>query len=302
MSDVREKAAVLALVHATESKWHLTADMIEKVGSALRLMAREWPELEPSDLEEVERLVGRVSPDLIDEYLVMIARLEREGVRTVTVLDEDYPSNLRDVYNRPPMLFIRGELSEQDERSVAVVGTRDPSKAGIGEARRLAAELARRGITVLSGLARGIDTAAHRAALEAGGRTVAVMGTGIHQVYPPENSDLAMEIARRGALVSQFWPDDPPTRYSFPMRNAVMSGMAIGTAVIEAGPTSGAKMQARLALEHGKRLFLVESLVSKQEWARSYAEHPATVVVRSAEEILPHVDSLVRPARELSVG
>jgi DNA processing protein len=155
---------------------------------------------------------------------------------------------------------------------------------------------------VLSGLARGVDTAAHEAAIKAAGRTIAVMGTGILQVYPRENVRLAEAIARQGALVSQFWPDAPPTPYSFPMRNAVMSGMAIGTAVIEAGPKSGAKGQARLALAHGKRLFLVESLVSAQEWARRYAEHPATIVVRSADEILPQVERLVSPARELSVS
>src|SRR5690606_11165068 len=159
------------------------------------------------------------------------------------------------IYNPPPFLFVRGSLSAADERSIAIVGTRRASAAGLEQARWLASSLAKEGVTVLSGLARGIDTAAHRAALDGGGRTVAGMGTGINRRYPAENSELADEIERQGALVSQFWPDAPPTRKSFPMRNVVMSGMALGTVVVEASSTSGAKMQARLALEHGKLVF-----------------------------------------------
>lgn len=302
MADLLEKAAVLALVRVTNENWYLTADLIEKVGSALQFIQGDWSGLEPSDIVEAERLSAQLTQSAIDHYAEMIVRLERDGIRTVTVLDDDYPANLRDVYNRPPMLFVKGEVLDQDECSVAVVGTRTPSHAGIKAARHLASELAGRGITVLSGLARGIDTAAHEAALETGGRTIAVLGTGIHRVYPPENASLAREIERRGALVSQFWPDAPPTRYSFPLRNIVMSGLAIGTVVVEAGPTSGAKLQARFALEHGKRLFLIQSLVSKQLWAQRFAQLPATTVVGSADEILPHVEALARPGQEVSVS
>lgn len=301
--DVREQAAVLALANATTGQWHRTAALIEAAGSAVRLTERDWSGFERVDRDHAEELVGRLKPDAIATFARLILQLGREGVLTITVLDPDYPTNLRDVYNRPPMLFIRGELLAQDERAVAVVGTRKPSEAGLDQARRLASELARRGVTVLSGLARGIDSAAHQAALEAGGRTIAVMGAGIaHRIYPPENEGLAARIQEHGALVSQFWPDAPPIHYHFPMRNAVMSGMATGTVVIEAGPTSGAKLQARLALEHGKRLFLVDSLVMAQPWARRYAEHPATVVVRSVGEIIDTIDRLAHPAKQLSFG
>jgi DNA processing protein len=118
-------------------------------------------------------------------------------------------------------------------------------------------------VTVISGLAKGIDTEAHMATLEAGGRTIAVIGTGILDTYPTENSALAERITEDGAIVSQFWPDAPPTRYSFPMRNAVTSGISQATAVIEAGATSGAMMQARIALEQGKGAFLTASLVTR---------------------------------------
>jgi DNA protecting protein DprA len=194
----------------------------------------------------------------------MIQQLAAEGVTLVTVLDKDYPTNLRLVYDRPPFLFVRGELRRGDERAVAVVGTRTASQEGQTQADRLARELAASGVTVLSGLALGIDAAAHEGTLSAGGRTVAVLGTGIRRVYPAVHADLADRIvAEGGALVSQFWPDSPPARWSFPMRNRTMSGMAIGTVVVEASKTSGAKMQARLALAHGKRVFLVESLVCR---------------------------------------
>ena len=156
----------------------------------------------------------------------------------------------------------------------------------------------------MSGLARGIDGAAHSAALAAEGRTVAVLGTGIDRVYPPEHEHLAQRIVAsgRGALVSQFWPTAPPTRYSFPMRNVVMSGMAVGTVVIEAGRTSGAKLQARYALDHEKRLFLVKSLVLREEWAQQTAKHPLTTVVESAEDVLDVLVELAQPIEQLTLG
>lgn len=201
------------------------------------------------------------------------------GARLVTVLDDDYPANLRLIPNLPPFLFILGDgPTDDDLRSVCVVGTRDPTDEGLSRAERMARLLAAQGVTVVSGLARGIDSAAHRAALEAGGRTLAVMGTGITRIYPGENRELADQIQERGALISQFWPSSPPAKWTFPRRNAVMSGIAQGTVVIEASSTSGAKMQARLALEHGKRVFLLRSLVTDQPWARRYLDRGAVEV------------------------
>ncbi len=296
-----ERAAVLALVDVTKAGWHRTASVIEEAGSALRLLRHDYSGLEVDEQPLARELVGRVKPDAVQRFMDVIERLEAEEIQVLTVLDEGYPTNLRDVFNRPPMLFVKGRLLDSDERAVAVVGTRTASPKGLAEARRLASELARRGVTVLSGLAKGIDTAAHEGALESGGRTIAVMGTGIRRVYPAENAALSKRILEHGALVSQFWPDAPPTQSSFPIRNVTMSGMGIGTAVIEASATSGAKMQARLALEHGKRLFLVESLVMSQAWAKRYATRPGAIVVRSADEILPLVDRLTKPARELTL-
>ncbi|HEY3702951.1 MAG TPA: DNA-processing protein DprA, partial [Acidimicrobiales bacterium] len=211
----------------------------------------------------------------------------------VTVLDDDYPANLAQVFNRPPFLFLRGQLLPHDERSVAIVGTREPSDDGRTTTRDLAAALAEAGVTVVSGLARGLDTDAHTAALAAGGRTIAVLGSGIRHIYPPENTDLALRIGGSGAVVSQFWPDAPPSRTSFPRRNVVTSGIALSTVVVEAAATSGARMQARLAREHGRPVFLVESLVRSEPWASALVDQGGATVVRAAGDLLAAVDRLV---------
>ncbi len=301
MIDRREQAAVLALVAHARGEWYKTAALIEEARSAVRIVAGEWTGFEPLEVQETT-LRQEITQSELERYTELIDELERQGVQLLTILDEDYPRNLREVYNRPPFLFVRGELSPEDDQAVAVVGTRRASPDGIKEARSLASQLAERGVTVLSGLALGIDTAAHSAALAAGGRTVAVMGTGIKRIYPAQNRELAEEIVCAGALVSQFWPDAPPTKYSFPMRNVVMSGMAIGTVVVEASNTSGARMQARLALEHGKLLFLVESLVLRESWARRYAEFPGTTVVESVDDVVDVLAATSRQVEQLTLG
>ncbi len=239
-------------------------------------------------LTEASTAASAAAP-LLSEALAhpapLFARVDSEvkaaaavGAGLTTVLDDDYPANLRLVSNLPPFLFYRGELRPDDARSVAVVGTRTASEKGLGRAKSIARRLVVAGVTVISGLARGIDTAAHRSALEAGGRTIAVLGTGITHCYPAENADLAESIVAHGALVSQFWPSRGPGRDTFPRRNIVTSGIGQGTVVIEASATSGAKMQARLALEHGKKVFLLRSLVTDQPWAKRYVSRGAVEV------------------------
>lgn len=229
-------------------------------------------------LRDPEPLARRVDAEL--------AAAAAAGARLVTVMDEGYPANLRLIPNLPPFLFYVGDLREEDARSVAVVGTRRATDIGIDRAAQMSRLLAERGVTVISGLARGIDTAAHRAALAAGARTVAVFGTGITHRYPAENGDLAEEISASGALVSQFWPTRPPGKDTFPRRNVVTSGISQGTVVIEASSTSGAKMQARLAIEHGKKVFLLRSLVTSQPWASDYVERRGAIEVADVDEVV----------------
>lgn len=290
MTERLEHAALLALTEAaTAAKvhWYEVADLVELAGSATSVAEGTASFYEDRELELAKALGGQVTKWMVEAWAEKLGRLLEDGeTRLVTILDEPYPRNLRRIYNRPPFLFVRGTLTAGDERSVAVVGTRRASPEGRRQARHLATELAGRGVTVVSGLAVGIDTEAHTAALDAGGRTIAVMGTGIDRVYPAENGGLAGRIPARGALLSQFWPGAPPRAENFPLRNVVSSGVAMGTVVVEASGKSGARMQARLALEHGKRLFLVEPLVLHEQWARDYAGRPGTTVVKSVDDVL----------------
>ena len=213
------------------------------------------------------------------------------GARLTTVLDDDYPINLRFVHNLPPFLSYRGQLDpDGDARSIAVVGTRAATHKGLVRATRMAGLLTESGITVTSGLARGIDTAAHQATLDAGGRTIAVLGNGITQVAPRQNRGLAEDIAGSGGLVvSQFFPTANAAQWTFRKRNEVTSGISQGTVVIEASHTSGAKMQARLAYEHGKRVFLIKSLVSSQQWAHEMVDGGRASAVERVEEIAERI-------------
>lgn len=213
-----------------------------------------------------------------------VAAATSVGARLVTVLDTEYPVNLRRVHNLPPFLFVLGELKPADIRSVAVVGTRDASELGVKQASKMARHLAARDVTVVSGMAAGIDTAAHEACLDAGGRTLAVMGTGILGCFPKVNLGLKERIAARGAVVSQFWPNQHGSRHTFPMRNVVTSGISQATVVIEASKTSGARMQARLAHEHGKMVFVIDSL-TKEDWAREAVAARRAVAVSDVDEI-----------------
>ncbi|MFC7991928.1 DNA-processing protein DprA [Streptomyces pilosus] len=220
----------------------------------------------------------------VDDELAAAGKI---GARLVTVLDKDYPANLRVIGNLPPFLFYRGELDQRDARSIAIVGTRQASEAGLRRAARMARELVDHDVVIASGLAKGIDAAAHQATLAAGGRTFAVMGTGIAApIYPAENRPLAKAILDAGgALLSQFWPTSPPAKYTFPRRNVVTSGTTLGSVVIEASSTSGAKMQARLAAEHGKLVFLIRSLADTQPWAKKMLDEGRAILVTASSDI-----------------
>jgi DNA processing protein len=192
----------------------------------------------------------------------LLAELAHKQITHVTLLDPDYPENLRHVADPPPVLFSRGDLSSSDGQSVALVGTRRATPYGHAVAERLAAGLAQRGVTVVSGLAKGIDTVAHRAAVRAGGRTIAVLANGLDQVYPAQNASLARTIVTgAGALVSEFAPGIPPDAVNFPRRNRIISGLARLTVVVEAGERSGALITADFALEQGRDVLAVPGAI-----------------------------------------
>jgi DNA processing protein len=237
------------------------------------------------------------SVEAVDRWVAELARLAQRQVGATVVCEDDYPINLRMVFDRPPVLFFRGSLVHDDSRSVSIVGTRNPSDAGRALAGRVAGELAKRHVTIISGMARGIDTAAHAGAMNAGGRTIAVLGQGICTQLPRDRASFASAIARSGAVISQFWPEQPATTWTFPIRNRVTSGLSLATVVIEAGPTSGAKLQALDALNHGRRVFLVKPLVLQQEWAQEMQDCPGVSVLGDdLDELVAAIDA------DLSLG
>ena len=198
-------------------------------------------------------LAGRATLDLDAE----VSRVHDLGIALITWEDPIYPERLRQAYGSPFLLYVRGELRPQDDMAVAVVGTRRATSYGRQATERVVHDLALGGVTVVSGLARGIDTCAHRAALEAGGRTLAVLGCGVDVSYPPENARLAREIAERGAIISEYPLGTQPEAANFPARNRIISGLARGTLVVEAGQTSGALITARFALDQNREVFAV---------------------------------------------
>lgn len=194
-----------------------------------------------------------------------LERVRAVGGRFVVPGDAEYPSILGKIYAPPIGLYVKGDRLSELLPMVAVVGTRAPTRRGVSVARDLAAGLAGAGVTVVSGLARGIDTAAHEGALEARGTTVAVLGNGIDVAYPPENDRLAIEIASRGALVSEFPMGRPPSREAFPRRNRIVAGLAAGVVVVEADEKSGALITAARALEEGREVFAVPGPVDEPQ-------------------------------------
>lgn len=297
ITDKRAAGAVVLLQRRARGRGHAAGFLAEHGDPVEALRALSGADQRP--------LIPDVSGDAehldaaIDAVCAELETLESEGVGAITVLDDDYPHNLRLVYDRPLVLWVRGSLSDADSRSVAVVGTREASEQGLGRAREIAGELVASGYVVVSGLAEGIDTAAHLGTLEAGGRTIAVIGTGHRHAFPPANEPLQRRLATESAVVSPFPPDQGPRRWTFPARNAVMSGIARATVVVEATHTSGAKMQARLALEHGRQVVLVDSLL-EHAWARDYATRPGVHVVGDVAEVIDLLDRLYAPNLTLS--
>lgn len=258
----------------TDERWAWVAlAMVREVGGNARRQDALLRLGAPADVFRASRrvlagLVGEeVAADLVSFDWRGAARTQAEAAarcdaRLLLLGDAEYPAPLRAVDLPPPFLLVRGALCREDALAVAIVGSRQGSAYGLRVAERLGADLGARGVTVVSGLARGIDTAAHRGTLGAGGRTVAVLGSGVDVVYPPENRRLAAELAAAGAVISQFPMGTAPLAHHFPARNRVIAGLALGTVVVEAAARSGALITARLAGELGREVYAVPGNVS----------------------------------------
>ena len=221
-------------------------------------------------------------------------KLERYGVRVLTWHDPDYPSRLKEIYDYPPLLYVRGSLLPEDEWCLAVVGTRRATVYGRQVTEEIVADLAQNKITIVSGLAKGIDSVAHHSALDAGGRTIAVFACGLDTVYPSENANLARRIIQQGALISEYPLGTRPRADNFPRRNRIMSGLSLGVLVVEAGDASGAMITARLALEQNREVFATPgSILSPTSRGTNHLIQEGAKLVRNYTDILEELNLTV---------
>ena len=225
-------------------------------------------------------------------------RWQQQGIAVLTWEDAAYPQRLKTLEAAPPVLYMQGSLLTEDDWAVAIVGTRKVSAYGRQVARELAALLAERGITVVSGLARGVDAEAHRAALQAGGRTLAVLGSGVDRIYPPEHRTLAAEITRQGALLSDYPPGTRAEARNFPPRNRIIAGLSIATVVVEAGRKSGALITAAFAAEQGREVFAVPgNIYAAQSAGANRLIQQGARPLTAIEDILDALDIALLPQR-----
>jgi DNA processing protein len=260
--------------------------LLERYRSPDALLARPASELCAAG-GLLPAMAERLAEAATAECATELAVIERLGVTVLPFTDESYPARLKEIADPPPVLFLRGALQPRDAAAVAVVGTRRPTSYGKQIAERFGRELAEAGLTVVSGLARGIDTAVHRGALAAGGRTLAVLGSGVDVLYPPENARLATQVAEAGALLSESPIGAPPDAWRFPARNRIISGLSLGVLVVEAGERSGALVTAGLAGEQGREIFAIpNSLGNPQGRGTHGLIKDGAKLVESLEDIL----------------
>jgi len=232
--------------------------------------------------------IAALKKETLDKELRL---MEKRGVCAVSVFDSNYPQNLKNSYSPPIILYVKGEMKAEDADAVAIVGSRMPSYYGVSNCEKLSADLASRGITVVSGMARGIDTAAHKGALKSG-RTIAVLGSGLNQIYPPENRSLADEISKKGAVISEFPMDTPPNKLNFPRRNRIISGLSLGVVVVEAGENSGALITANFALEENREVFAVPGRIdSKVSIGTNKLIKEGAKLIETADDIIEEIQS-----------
>ncbi len=261
-----------------EEAWNASASELKAAGLEGRLASRVVSER------------ANISPD------AEIERLAKHNVTVLTWHDPAYPSRLKEIYDLPPVLYVRGQLTAADEWCVAVVGTRRPTPYGRQVAEERSYRLAQSRICVVSGLARGIDSIAHRAALDSGGRTVAVLACGLDIVYPPEHAKLALQISERGALVSDYPLGTQPRGDFVPRRNRIMSGLSLGVLIVEGDVKSGAMITARLALEQDREVFAVPgSIFSVQSRGTNSLIQDGAKLVQKVEDVLEELNLTMVP-------
>jgi len=283
-------------------KYWVWLSSIPKVGSkkGRQLIEHfETPEnLWHADEAEIRKLPGigsEISSRLVDRELkknadLIMDSINKSNIDIITIMDERYPEYLRNIYDPPMVLYVKGRVIP-DEMAIAIVGSRKASSYGLQMAESIAYELASRGICVISGMARGVDTYAHRGALRAKSRTIAVLGCGTDVVYPSENGELADNISKSGALVSEYIPGTPPLQQNFPARNRIISGISTGVVVVEANERSGSLITANFALEQGREVFAVPGNVN------STTSRGANRLIREGAKIVTCLEDILEELR-----
>ena len=253
-------------------------------GAAMEASERELAAVERMTAPQASAFIKNRRNMEVDREIRLAEKLK---ARIITIVDDSYPEILKTIYDPPPVLYIRGEFREDDQVAIAIVGSRHATTYGKLMSEELSSALSRAGFTIISGLARGIDTAAHQAAIKNSGRTIAVLGNGLAVAYPPENRGLMEKIAETGALVSEFPMTTSPDRYNFPRRNRIIAGLSLGTVVVEAADQSGALITAEFALEQGREVFAVPgNASSKSSNGTNQLIKDGAKLVQSAEDIL----------------
>jgi len=256
-----------------ENAWSAPPGELKRAGldsGSIRAISSERPKISPE--EEMEKI-------------------DHHGVKVFTFHDEGYPARLKEIYDYPPIIYVRGNLLPEDEWCLAVVGTRRATVYGRQVTEEVVTDLARNKITIVSGLAKGIDSIAHRSALEAGGRTIAIFACGLDRIYPAENAELARRILQQGAIISEYPLGTRPRADNFPRRNRIMSGLSLGVLVIEAGETSGAMITANLALEQNREVFAIPgSVLSPASKGTNHLIQEGAKLVRDYTDILEELN------------
>ncbi|MDR2641240.1 MAG: DNA-processing protein DprA [Planctomycetaceae bacterium] len=277
--------------------------LVEHFGSSTAILKASKQELEVFDFLKPNTAARIVTArETIDP--VMITKLcKRESIDIIPIYDERYPDQLKTLTDPPPLLYVRGNLLLKDSFSIAVVGTRRITPYGERQTHRLASAIAKAGFTIISGLAIGVDGHAHRAALNAGGRTIAVLGSGLLQVYPPEHTELANQIVQSGgAIISEYAPLTRSTKWTFPQRNRIVCGLALGIVVVEAPLKSGAMISARLASEQGKDIFAVPgSIESELSKGCNQLIRDGAYLIDSVDDILHVLGPMRKPVSLLDL-
>lgn len=280
-----------------------TRKTIERIGKAERVFEAGLTELEGSGMPANSAQFvfdGRARAEAEKEF----ERVAEAGGLVLTPDDEAYPDRLREIYDPPAVLWVRGDVEQLSRPGIAVVGTRHPSPYGAGMAEMLSRDLANRRLVIMSGMARGVDTAAHKGAIEAGGKTVAVWGTGIDVIYPKENKKLAEQIvASGGTIVSEYPLGTFPAPQNFPIRNRILSGMSIGVLVIEAAEYSGTRITARCAMEQNRDVYAVPgNVTNKNAWGPNTLIKQGAKLTATWEDVWEDLPSEIRMRLEDELG